>query len=216
MSRMVTGQEVQSAIIERLAREGEVAAPNVMPEKQFYACDAALEVEPAFGGWRSVTVRCPSPVEWSISVRAQVKGAIPHVPQSSQGYTTHAVFLRRPLRSGDRIQASDLEVRPIDPLTVSSVYVLVDDVVGRVLTQSLTPRIPISPRHLEREWAVRVDDVVTLQIVRGGIEIETSGIALEPGQIGDIIRLRNISSGAEVTGQVSPERKIHVLSKVTP
>lgn len=216
MSRMVTGQEVQTAIIERLASVGEVAAPNVMSEKQFYACDAALEVEPAFGGWRSVTVRCRSPVEWSISVRAQVKGALPHVPQTAEGFATQAVFLRRPLRSGDRIQAGDLEVRPIDPLSVSSVYVSIEDVVGRVLTQSLTPRVPVSPRHLERDWAVRVDDVVTLQIVRGGIEIESSGIALEPGQIGDTIRLRNVSSGSEVIGRVSPERKIQVLSKVTP
>ena len=47
VTRIVTGQEVQQAIIERLARAGEVAAPNVMTEKLFYACDAPLEVEKA-------------------------------------------------------------------------------------------------------------------------------------------------------------------------
>lgn len=31
-TRIVTGQEVQQAIIERLASVGEIAAPNVMPE----------------------------------------------------------------------------------------------------------------------------------------------------------------------------------------
>ena len=216
VTRIVTGQEVQQAIIERLASAGEVAAPNVMAEKQFYACDAPLEVEQAFSGWRSVTVRCPSPVEWSIALRAQVLGAVPHVPQASEAYVTQAVFLRRPLRSGDRIQEGDLELRPIDPLSVSSVYIAIEDVAGRVLSQSLTPRVPVSPRHLQRNWAVNTDDIVTLQIVNGGIEIESPGIALEPGQIGDIILLRNLSSGSEVTGRISQERKVQVLSKMAP
>ena len=214
VTRIVSGQEVQQAIIARLASAGEVAAPNVMAEKQFYACDAPLEVEQAFGGWRSVTVRCPSPVEWSIALRAQVQGAAPHVPEARESYVTQAVFLRRPLRSGDRIQPDDLELRPIDPLSVSSVYIAIEDVAGRVLSQSLTPRVPVSPRHLQRDWAINADDIVTLQIVNGGIEIESPGIALEPGQIGDNIRLRNLSSGSEVTGRISAERKVHVISKM--
>jgi len=214
VTRIVTGQEVQQAIIERLASAGEVAAPNVMAEKQFYACDAPLEVEQAFSGWRSVTVRCPSPVEWSIALRAQVQSAVPHVPQASAAYVTQAVFLRRPLRSGDRIQAGDLELRLIDPLSASNVYIAIEDVAGRVLSQSLTPRVPVSPRHLQRDWAVNTDDIVTLQIVSGGIEIESPGIALEPGQIGDNIRLRNLSSGSEVTGRISQGKKVQVTSKM--
>jgi len=216
VTRIVTGQEVQQAIIERLASVGEVAAPNVMAEKQFYACDAPLEVEQAFSGWRSVTVRCPSPVVWSIALRAQVLGAVPHVPQASEAYVTQAVFLRIPLRSGDRIQADDLELRPIDPLSASNVYVAIENVEGRVLSQSLTPRVPISPRHLQRDWAINTDDIVTLQIVNGGIEIEGPGIALEPGQIGDNIRLRNMSSGTEVIGRVFQKRKVQVISKMAP
>ena len=215
-TRIVTGQEVQQAIIERLASVGEIAAPNVMPEKQFYACDAPLEVEQAFSGWRSVTVRCPSPVEWSIALRAQVQGALPHVPKVAEGKVAQAVFLRRPLRSGDRIQLDDLEIRPIDPLSVNNVYIVIEDVVGRVLSQSLTPRVPVSPRHLQRDWAINADDIVTLQIVNGGIEIESPGIALEPGQIGDNILLRNLSSGSEVIGQISQERKVQVISKMAP
>jgi len=210
-ARVVTGQEVQDVVIERLANAGEVSAPNVMPEKKFYSCDAPLEVEPAFGGWRSVTVRCPSPVTWSILVRAQVQGAIALIPEASQGYTTQAVFLRRPLRGGDRIQVEDLELRPIAPLNSSSVYNALEDVVGRVLVQSLSPRVPVMPRHLERDWAVDLGDVVSLRVVRGGTEIETFGVALESGQIGDKIRIENRSSGRELIGHIGPGGIIQVL-----
>jgi flagella basal body P-ring formation protein FlgA len=212
-TRVVTGLEMQGAIIDRLSKAGEVAAPNVLPEKQFYACDAPLEVEPAFGGWRSVTVRCPSPVEWEIAVRAQVKGAVALLPETSQSYATQAIFLRRPLRSGARIQADDIETRPIDPLVADSIYTEPSDVIGRVLSQSLTTRLPVMPRHLEREWAVNTNDTVTIQIVRGGIEIESSGIALEEGQIGDTILVLNVSSGSELVGRIVQEKKVEIISK---
>jgi len=99
-------------------------------------------------------------------------------------------------------------------LSASNVYIAIEDIAGRVLSQSLTPRVPVSPRHLQRDWALNTDDIVTLQIVNGGIEIESPGIALEPGQIGDNIRLRNLSSGSEVTGRISQGRKVQVTSKM--
>jgi flagella basal body P-ring formation protein FlgA len=213
-TRVVTGLEMQEAIIDRLSTAGEVAAPNVLPEKQFYACDAPLEVEPAFGGWRSVIVRCPSPVQWEVTVRAQVKGAVALLPETSHSYATQAVFLRRPLRIGARIQADDVEIRPIDPLVANSIYTEPGDVIGRVLSQSMTTRVPVMPRHLEREWAINADDTVSIQIVRGGIEIESSGIALEAGQIGDIIKILILSSGTKLVGRIVQDKKVEIFSKV--
>jgi flagella basal body P-ring formation protein FlgA len=66
---------------------------------------------------------------------------------------------------------------------------------------------------LEREWAVNADDTVSIQIVRGGIEIESSGIALEAGQIGDTIRILNVSSGSELIGRIVQEKKVEIISK---
>lgn len=212
-TRVVTGLEMQEAIIDRLSKAGEVAAPNVLPQKQFYACDAPLEVEPAFGGWRSVTVRCPSPVEWEITIRAQVQGAVALLPETSQSYATQAIFLRRPLRSGARIQADDIETRPIDPLVANSIYTDPIDVINHVLSQSMTTKIPLMPRHLEQKWAINADDTVSIQIVRGGIEIESSGIALEAGQIGDTIRILNVSSGSRLIGRIVQEKKVEIISK---
>jgi flagella basal body P-ring formation protein FlgA len=212
-TRLVTGLEVQEVIIDRLSEASEVAAPKILPQKQFYICDAPLEVEPAFGGWRSVTVRCPSPVEWEITVRAQVQSAVALLPETLQSYTTQAIFLRRPLRSGSRIQADDIEMRPIDPLVASSIYTDPKDVVNHVLSQSMTTRVPLMPRHLERKWAINADDIVSIRVVQGGIEIEASGIALEAGQVGDTIRILNVSSGSELIGRVVQEKIIEIISK---
>lgn len=211
--RMVDGREIRDAITTRLAAAGKHAAPNVLAEKQFYLCDQPLRVEPAFGGWRSVDVICESPTEWKISVRAQVPGHFePHAPVSGKMSTT-AVFLTRPLRSGDRILPDDVELRPIDPLSAGSVYEDPTQVIGRMLNQSLTTRSPVMPRHLAREWSVNESDVVSLRIVRGGIEIMSSGIALDKGQFGDTIRAQNPRSGRILVGRIIGEKKLEILAK---
>jgi flagella basal body P-ring formation protein FlgA len=211
--RVINGEDVRQAIVERLTQAGELAAPNVLPEKQFYVCDQPLEVQPAFGGWRSVSVVCPSPVEWAIVVRAQVKGEGLAGVQGNDVPAAQAVFLNRPLRRGDRIQSGDVELRPIDPLSSGSIFADPDDVIGRVLTQSITTRLPLMPRHLLREWAVEAEDTLSLVILRGGIQVVSTGVALEAGQFGDTIRVSNAASGVELMGKVVGDRKVEIVSK---
>lgn len=211
--RVISGEDVRLAIIERLSQAGEHAAPNVLPEKQFYICDQPLEVHPAFGGWRSVSVQCPSPVEWKILVRAQVKGAGLSEAQASDAAIAQAVFLNRPLRRGDRIQSGDVELRPIDPLSSGSIFADLDDVIGRVLAQSITTRMPLMPRHLVREWAVEAEDALSLVVLRGGIQVVSTGVALEAGQFGDTIRVSNVASGVELLGKVVGDKKVEIIAK---
>lgn len=211
--RVISGEDVRLAIIDRLTQAGEHAAPNVLPEKQFYICDQPLEVHPAFGSWRSVSVLCPSPVEWKILVRAQVKGADLPDAQVNDAAITQAVFLNRPLRRGDRIQSGDVELRPIDPLSSASIFADPGDVIGRVLAQSMTTRMPLMPRHLVREWAVEAEDPLSLVILRGGIQVVSTGVALEAGQFGDTIRVSNAASGVELLGKVVGDKKVEIVAK---
>ena len=211
--RIVDGKEIREAIGARLSEAGEIAAPSLMPEKKFFLCDGPLRIEPAFGGWRSVNVICPSPAEWRISVRAQVKGAEPLAATPQDVATTQAVFLTRPLRRGDRIQPMDVELRPVDPLSSASVFGRVEDVIGRALNQSMNPHVPVMARHLEREWSVEEEDALELVVVRGGIEILSSGIALDAGQMGDTIRVSNARSGAPLLGRIIGEKKVEVIAK---
>ena len=166
-----------------------------------------------FDSCDSVSVVCPSPVEWKIVVRAQVKSAGLPDAQGGDVATAQAVFLNRPLRRGDRIQSGDVELRRIDPLSSGSVFADPEDVIGRVLTQSITTHVPLMPRHLLREWAVEADDALSLVILRGGIEVISTGIALEAGQFGDTIRVLNATSGVELLGKVVGDKKVEIVSK---
>jgi flagella basal body P-ring formation protein FlgA len=211
--RIVDGVEVRAAIVARLAAAGEQAAPNLLPEKQFYPCDKPLEIRPSFGSWRSVDVICLSPAKWKISVRAQVKGHEVQTQIQVSVPQREAVYLTRPMRRGDRLQASDVELRPVETLSSDSVYGNLDQVVGRVLSQSLTPSMAVMPRHLAKEWNVQEEDMLALRIVRGGIEILSTGIALEMGQMGDTIRVQSGQNGKILIGRIIDEKKVEIIAK---
>ncbi|WP_439143582.1 flagellar basal body P-ring formation chaperone FlgA [Planktotalea sp.] len=211
--RIVDGAQVRDAIVARLAAAGEQAAPKLLPQKQFYPCDVPLEVKPSFGSWRSVDVICTSPAKWKISVRAQVKGHEVNMPVKVSLPKSQAVYLKQPMRKGDRLKPDDVELRPIERLSSESVYDSLDQVVGRMLGQSLTPSIAVMPRHLMRELSVQEDDILSMHIIRGGIEIISSGVALEPGQLGDTIRVENLSSETVLVGRISGEKKVEIIAK---
>jgi flagella basal body P-ring formation protein FlgA len=211
--RIVDGTEVRAAIVARLAAAGERAAPNLLPQKLFSPCDQPLQIEPSFGSWRSVDVICPSPAKWKISVRAQVKGHEVQLPAQATLPNREAVYLTRPMRKGDRLQQSDVEMRPIEALSSDGVYVSLDQVLGRMLSQSLTPSMAIMPRHLAREWSVNEDDILGLRINRGGIEILSTGVALDTGQFGDTIRVENARSGTILIGRIIGEKKVEIIAK---
>jgi flagella basal body P-ring formation protein FlgA len=211
--RVVDGVEVRGAIVARLAAAGEQAAPKLLPQKQFYRCDVPLEVKPSFGNWRSVDVICSSPARWKVSVRAQVKGHEVNMPIKVSLPKAEAVYLKLPMNKGDRLKLSDLELRPIERLSSESVYASPDQVVGRVLGQSLTPSIAVMPRHLAREWSVQEEDILSMYIVRGGIEVVSTGVALQPGQLGDTIHVENLSSETVLIGRIIGEKKVEIIAK---
>ena len=66
------GADVSRLIIERLAREGLQGAPSVKPDRIFPACDSAPDIEPMFGSWTTVAVRCKAEPGWRFGIRTNL------------------------------------------------------------------------------------------------------------------------------------------------
>ena len=60
------------------------------------------------------------------------------------------------------------------------------------------------------DWAVREGDPVVIESVSGEMVISMAGVALEDGQIGDFIEVRNPRSRKTLNGIVSDGKKIVV------
>lgn len=133
-------------------------------------------------------------------------------------YVTFKVFrmqkfyvLKRDLKKGEIIKSSDLSEKTAilsDNLTYPS---SLEEVEGKKLKKDVLANTPITKDLLEEAYVVKKGDVVTAKIENEKMRISAKVISLEKGKIGDLIRVKNISSGKEIWGIVSADKEITVL-----
>lgn len=84
------------------------------------------------------------------------------------------------------------------------------DVVGRIARQWLPAETTISRLDLRSVPIVRVGAFVDIVFEAHGVFLTAQGLVLEPGGIGDTIRVRNVRSGVIVGGRVLGAARVAV------
>lgn len=76
---IATAGDIEAVVREALVEAGIEATPRVSQLRRYFPCSGELIAAPRFGSdWRTVEVRCPAPMEWSVYVRTtahEVAGA---------------------------------------------------------------------------------------------------------------------------------------------
>jgi flagella basal body P-ring formation protein FlgA len=231
---VITGADISQAIVETLEMEGEQATPQIVAAKKFYPCDSPLEITPMFGGWKTVRVICAAPIPWKITVRAQwpttgrkilkakpasakqePKAKIIKVIARPVAMEFDVVALTRSVRKGDILTAEDVVLMSVHESKARGAVENLKHAIGRKVRQSLSSRKVLKPRHLEKNWLIEKDDILTMRVNHNGIEVLGVGIAQEPGQFGEIIRMRNSSSGVLLRVKVTGNKNVDVISKTS-
>ena len=103
--------------------------------------------------------------------------------------------LRRSVKRGEQISLADLTMKEINLSRPLSGRVReVSQVVGLVATRGLREGRPLIDKWFQLPLAVDRGDRVRVQLKRGGLKIETTGLALRSGWVGDRISVRNPDS----------------------
>ena len=82
--------------------------------------------------------------------------------------------------------------------------------IGKVAKRTLLPGREIQAMAIENPRAVANGAHVTLIYREGALTIVTSAQALEPGGVGDIIKVRNEDTGLTVTGKIQSDGSVGV------
>jgi flagella basal body P-ring formation protein FlgA len=93
---------------------------------------------------------------------------------------------------------------------LSSVAVLPEDVEGKVARRTLLPGRMIPLNSLREAYTVEAGTPVAVVFEDGGLQISVTGVPLQPGSAGDVIRVRNIDSGAVLIGTVMADGTVRV------
>lgn len=230
------GADISRLIIATLADQGLKGTPSIEDDRMFPACDTTPEIEPMFGSWNTVAVRCPSKSAWRFAIRTNLTSRPAPVPvrqfrpdRKAKGPIERSVAttakpppsldeveivtLAHSVSRNDVIADSDLVMITTPARNALGAFFDPADVVGRRMKTSLSAHKPLMARHLHPDFLVEEGHEVLISSSAGGISIDMIGYAMENGQFGEWISVENASSGKTIRAKIIGEKKVRVIAK---
>ncbi len=220
-SERINGAQIRVVIQAELAEYGLRVEPSIKPDRLFRTCDGDFVVEKAFGDWKTVRVICRQENAWDIYVRtgyqseapAKTDKSLENSEKSDNLDLMQRVIAVRPVSRGDLLTREDLGLQTLSRSGRGG-FTDIDELVGRRAKKSLRAGLVVHDRHLQPDWMVHAKQSVSVVNNTGGIQVTTAGIALENGRLGDLVKVRNLSSNSILHGFVAGTKKISIGTKI--
>lgn len=193
----LSGQQVSDLIHQALAEAGQGGTPVLSLHRGFPPCSTPPSITPGRSGWSAVDVTCPDIQGWTRRVRINGGQPVARVPRTAAADSpvTQAIVLTESLPKGTVLSRDHLTTGTVPGIGQDGQITDLTSALGRRLKVNLGAGQAVLARHLDHDWLVREGSPVTIQIETGPILIETGGIALQSGQLGEAIRVSNARSG---------------------
>lgn len=212
----LTGRQVSDLVHQALAAAGQGGRPNLSLRRGFPPCTIPPTVTATGPGWSAVDITCAAPNGWSRRVR--ITGGRPVAPATRQAPSSipaeTVIVLVESLSKGTVLTRDHLELRDLAGTVHGERVKDLRSAIGRQLRTNLGAGQALLARHLDHDWLVREGNPVTIQIQTGSILIETGGIALQSGQLGEAIRVSNARSGQALHVTVTGPNKTKVQPNI--
>jgi flagella basal body P-ring formation protein FlgA len=123
-----------------------------------------------------------------------------------------AVVTNRVVYPGETLVRQALEEVPVrnGRRDLSAVATEVAQVEGKVARRTLLPSRFIALNALRDSYLVEKGAAVQVFFVQGAMTISITGVSLQPGSAGDLIKIRNVDSGAVISGTVMADGSVRV------
>lgn len=210
----LTPGEIEEIVLSAMQEAGVSGRPVLPNTRPFPACETLPVATPRAGDWNTLSLRCAAPF-WTRAIRTNAQTA-PARPKAAPVVTggTPVVTLTQSLSKGAVIEAHHLTLAPAGDTLDQTVFVDPAQVIGRRLSVNLGRGRPVQARHLDIQHLIEKGHPVAITFQNSVVEVAMPGKALESGQRGDLIEVRNIASGRILRGRVAGRNKIVVEAKM--
>ncbi|MFC3652690.1 flagellar basal body P-ring formation chaperone FlgA [Dyella humi] len=148
----------------------------------------------------AVAVSCAGHPGWTIQVPVQMQ------------VFRNVLVTSRPLARGDMPGPADVHTEERDVARLGYGYIeSLDQILGHSLGRPLIAGVALEPGDLNGRETVRAGEEVQLVAQLDGIEVRTRGMALDGGDTGARLRVRNDNSGRVINGVVIGEGQVQAL-----
>ena len=217
----LSGISVKEAIQHTLTLNNISATPIINEKKLFPKCANELSITPFHENWKTVSVKCEGDAPWKIMVRNKfsLSAKASNIASASGTKTQHKIrkfdevkvaAITRSIRRGDVITPADVtEIRiPVNKAT--DIFPDYKDLIGRRAKTTIKALTPVFSRQLETNFMIEENMQVTIIHHGKHISVQMEGVALENGQYGDWINIKNSKSGRIILAKVIAEKKVTI------
>ena len=214
----ISGKIVKTFVENTLAMNN-VTATTIINEKKLYpSCESELSVKPILEDWKTVRVECKGPKSWQIVLRNKLNSiSNPSKTVSEHNSSEKTYFkevkvaaIKRSISRGDVITPADVVEISIPVNKATDIFPDYEDLIGRRAKTTIKALKPVYSRQLETYFMIGKDMKVSIIHKSKHITVQMDGIALENGQYGDWINVKNIKSGRIILAKVVAEKKVNI------
>lgn len=140
---------------------------------------------------QQLTLECSGTKGWPIKVSTDTQVFLPVVISTGV------------INRGENISAKQLKLQATE-ITRNNrgFYHRIEEVSGMSAKRRIRPNQMLSPDLIDQPQAVKRGEKVQIIATKDGIKAAMAGEALEKGAVGDVIRVKNISSGKTIEAKV--------------
>ena len=125
----------------------------------------------------------------------------------------YVVVAKRNIPAGEILTYRDVEIRPVPESRGRNGLISLKEVVGKVVKRDIRAGEVIKRRDLKPNFIVLRGKPVKVIYDLGSIHIELLGLPMENGALGDIIKVKNISTGKKLLCKVVGQNTVVFLSR---
>ena len=226
----ITGKEVSEKISTWLLTQGIEGKPLFSKIIVFKDCGSDIQINKAYNSYKTLNVKCLEKNGFNLFVRIKLNKLVKDAKKNKiiskatnrntnmifnkelkKNKTFHTVKLKRSLEKNDIIKIEDLDLIITSKPSEKSFFNNKEDLVGRKLKKNLKVDQLLHPRHLYEKFEINTGDFLSIVSRMGKASVAVAGEAQNSGNLGDIIKVKNLRSGKIIKGYVNKNKVIRVF-----
>ena len=209
----ITGSDIKEQAINVVTGNGSKLELLVSDRRTFFLCSEPLDFSPRIqNDWSSVQITCSSE-EWTTVLRSAATKQKNEPSGESNSINNPIVVVVTNISKGEVLNATHLAYENTAARLPGS-FTDIENVIGRKAKFNLARGAILKIRQLEINYAVEKGKYVLLTSRNENVSVTVGAIALEQGQIGDIIKVKNERSGKLLNVVVTSEKKVSPLTNM--
>ena len=214
-SDRITGAQIKEQSARYFSEKGLNLKLLVSDKRAFFHCSVPLNFDQRHEkDWSTILVRC-NHENWGTYIRtAKSLSKIVSSGNPIDNESLKVAVLTKNISKGQIISKEYLTFEGRPEGQIHGAYNHISDIVGRKVRSNIAAGTIIKARHLDTVYSVNKNDGVLVVAGNKTITITTSAIALENGQVGDMIPVKNLKSEKVFKVIITGKKKVAPITNM--